>query len=190
MAAPTPEGVWITMEPNTGPDTWTRNAAVAAVTAPKTPGPLALNPVAIAWAGNLAVAMAAGFGLHLTADQAGAVTVIAASIVGVITAFTSRPWYIPGITGAATAGLSAGVAFGLHWTPEQIGLATSALSVVLMLVTHQSVIPVAAAKRGLTATEILLARLTVGQAPAIPVAAPPLNLGPRRGPDPGGPSAQ
>jgi hypothetical protein len=179
LPAGLPKRVWITMEPN-APDTWTRDAAVAKVVVPKTPGPVALNPVAIAWAVNLGVAMLAGFGLNLTGAQVGAVTTVAAALVAVVTAATSRPWFIPGITGAATAALTAGVAFGLDWTPEQIGAATTALSVVLMLVTHQSVIPAAAAKRGLTATEILLARLVAAQSE--PVSAPALNLGPRRRP--------
>jgi hypothetical protein len=156
-AYPPPEGVWITMEPSAAP--------------PKPPGPLALNPVAVAWAANLLVAMLAGFGLDLTTAQAGAVIVIAASLVGVITAVTARPWYIPGITGAATAALSAGAAFGLKWTPEQIGLATTALSLVLLLVTHQAVIPAAAARRGLTGEEIMLARLVAAAPrPAAPAA--------------------
>jgi hypothetical protein len=143
---PPPEGVWIAMEPSAPPPE-------------KPPGPVALNPVAIAWAANLLVAMLAGFGLHLTTAQAGAVTVIAAALVGVVTAVTARPWYIPGITGAATAALSAGAAFGLDWTPEQIGLAATALSLVLLLATRQAVIPAAAARRGLTGEDIMLARL-------------------------------
>lgn len=126
--------------------------------APRDPGPLALSPVAVAWACGLLADLLAAFGLHLTAVQTGAVSVIAAAAIGVVTAITARPWYIPGITGAAAAALSAAAAFGLHWTAGQVGAATSALSLVLMLLTHQSVIPAAAARTGMTATDIWLAQ--------------------------------
>lgn len=136
----------------------------APVAAPRRdPGPLALNPVAVAWSGNFAVVMLAAFGFHLTRTQVGAVDTIAAAVVAVVTAVLARPWYIPGVTGAATAVLTAAAAFGLQWTPEQIGIATSALSIVLMLVTHQSVVPVSAGRRGLTATDILLAQMADGR---------------------------
>jgi uncharacterized protein (DUF697 family) len=133
---------------------------------PRQPGGAALNPVVIAWAANMAVTLVAAFGLKLTRDQVGAVQVFAAAAVAVATALTARPWYIPGITGAAAAVMTGCAAFGLRWTPEQVGLASSGLSLVLMLLTHQSVIPAAAARRGLTGTELLLARQLARQAPA------------------------
>jgi hypothetical protein len=122
---------------------------------------VALNPVAITWAVNTGLALAAGFGLHLDGDQAGAVTVILTSLVAITTALTARPWYIAGITGATAAALSAGAAFGLHLDGMAVTSVTAALSAVLMLLTHQAVIPVAAHRLGLTAEQILL-----GQVPA------------------------
>jgi hypothetical protein len=129
------------------------------------PGPVAaarqsvaLNPVAVAWAAQIAVTLLAGFGLHLTRDQAGAVTAIASALVAIVTALTSRPWFIPGITGAAAAVLTACAAFGLKLQPEQVSAAAGALGVVLMLITHAAVIPAVAARQGLTAHEILLSQ--------------------------------
>jgi hypothetical protein len=119
---------------------------------------VALNPVAIAWAAQMAVTLLAGFGLNMSRAQDGAVTTIATALVAVVTACSARPWYIPAITGAAASVLTACAAWGLRWSPEQVSAAAGALGVVLMLVTHAAVVPVAAARQGLTAHEIMLAQ--------------------------------
>lgn len=118
-----------------------------------------LNPVAISWAVNTGLVLAAGFGLHLDRSQAGAFTAMATALVAVITALAARPWFIPGITGATASVLSAASAFGLHASGEQVTALTAGLSAVLMLLTHQSVIPVAAHRLGLTAEDILLGKV-------------------------------
>jgi hypothetical protein len=138
---------------------------VAPNPSPAAAGPLAaaresaaLNPIALAWTVQMGVSLLAGFGLHLTAGQAGAVSSIAAALVGVITALAARPWFIPAITGGVTAILTACAAFGLHWSGEQVSAAATALGVILMLVAHGASIPLAAARQGLTADELLLAQ--------------------------------
>jgi hypothetical protein len=152
---------------------------MAATPEPPRPSAIALSPVALAWAVNMTVALLAGFGLHLTAGQAGAAETTAAALVALITALTARPWYIPAITGAAASLLTACAAFGLHWDAEQVSAAATALSVVLMLVAHSAAIPTAAARQGLTATEIMLSRHQPAPdqaaSPGRPGTAPPLQ---------------
>jgi hypothetical protein len=119
---------------------------------------VALNPVAAAWAAQIAVTLLAGYGVHLTRVQDGAVSTIATALVAAATAVSARPWYIPALTGATASILTACAAFGLKWSPEQVSAAASALGVILMLTTHAAVIPAAAARQGLTGHELLLAR--------------------------------
>jgi hypothetical protein len=123
-----------------------------------------MNPVAVAWGAQMAVTLLAGFGLHLSRVQDGAVTTIATALVAAATALTARPAFIPAVSGAAAAILTACAAFGLKLPAEQVSAAAGALGVILMLVTHAAVVPVAAARQGLTAHEILLAQ-TVRRTP-------------------------
>jgi hypothetical protein len=145
-----------------------------------------LNPVSVAWSVNMGVTLLAGFGLQLPRAPVAAVAVICPALVAVVTALAARPWYIPGVTGAVTSVLAACAAFGLQWTPEQVAAGTAALSVILMLVTHAAVTPVAALRQGLTATEIQLGRGGGRQVAVIspaPARQPgPLDLGQRRTP--------
>lgn len=143
---------------------------------------ISLNPVTVTWAVTTAATIGAGFGLNLTKDQAGAVVVIITALAAIVSGFTARPFYVPAITGAATSGLAACAAFGLHWTPEQVSAATAALGMVLGIVTTGSVVPVAAARAGTTATEVQLGK---AELPAPP---PPRRARPRkRKPPPGTP---
>lgn len=117
---------------------------------------VALSPVALGYAVNIGAAMLAGFGIHLTRDQTGAVLTITAGVVTVFTALFARPWHVAAIPGAATAILTACAAFGLKWTPEQIATGVAALSAVLGYLTQSAVVPAAAVHLGTTATELLL----------------------------------
>ena len=135
---------------------------------------IALNPVTITWAATTAVTLGAGFGLSLTTDQAGAVVAIITGLAAVITGLTARPWYVPAITGGATSALAACAAFGLNWGPEQVAAATSALGLVLGILTTGSVVPVAAARAGVTATDVQLGRAELPPPP------PPRRPRPRR----------
>jgi len=131
---------------------------------------VSLNPVAVTWAVNTALVLAAGFGLRLDRSQAGAITTVSTSLVAVITALAARPWFIPGITGATAAVLAAASAFGLHASGPQVSALTAGLSAVLMLLTHQAVIPVAAHRLGLTAEDILLGKVPPnGRHHALPI---------------------
>jgi hypothetical protein len=139
--------------------------------APAPPGPVqaarqsvALNPVAVTYGAQIAVTLLAGFGLHLSRDQAGAVSTAITALAAIVTAVSVRPVVVPAVTGAAAAILTACAAFGLKLPPEQVSAAAGALGVILMLVTHAAVVPLAAARQGLTAHEILLAQ-TVRRTP-------------------------
>lgn len=117
---------------------------------------LSLNPVAVLYAVNVAVALVVSFGFGLSHNQVAAITVIASAVLTLPAAFTARPVALGAITGAITTGLTAAAAFGLNLSSEQVGYAAAGVSVVVGLFTHQSVIPAAAAKAGKTAHQLIL----------------------------------
>ncbi len=135
---------------------------------------ISLNPVTVTWAVSTAATLGAGFGLTLSKDQAGAVVTIITALAAIVSGFTARPFYVPGITGAATSGLAAAAAFGLHWQPEQVASASAALGMILGVLTTGSVVPVAAARAGTTATEVQLGRAS------LPAPPPPRRPRPRK----------
>jgi hypothetical protein len=89
---------------------------------------------------------------------------------------------VAGVTGATTSALAACAAFGLKLSPETISAATSALGMILGVLSTGSIVPVAAARAGTTATEVELGRAELPPPP------PPRRPRPRkrRSPAPAG----
>lgn len=98
-------------------------------------------PVALLYALNTAVALGVSFGLGWSPDQVAAVSTIATAVLAGIAAFMVRPISIGAFGAAATTALTAAAAFGFDWTTDQIGLTVAMISIVLGLLTHQSVSP-------------------------------------------------
>lgn len=144
---------------------------------------ISLNPVTVTWAVATAATLAAGFGLHLSKDQTGAIVTGVTGLAAIVSALSSRPWYVAGVTGAATSVLAACAAFGLKLSPEAVTAATGALGIVLGVLTTGSAVPVAAARAGTTATEVQLGRAAL---PPPPVARPYGPVTPAQPPGPPG----
>lgn len=105
---------------------------------------LKIEPAVIVYAVNAAVALLVAYGLDLTKDQVGAVTVLATVAVTVYTAATTRPVVVPTVTGAVGTALTAVAAFGLDLSADQIGATVTVLSIVLALLLRQNVTPATA----------------------------------------------
>ena len=108
---------------------------------------LGYEPATILYAVNAGVALLVSFGLGLTHDQVGAITVIATAILTIATAVVTRPIVVSTITAAVGSLLTAAAAFGLHLTADQVGSVVTALSIVLALLLRQNVTPAPAARR-------------------------------------------
>ena len=113
---------------------------------------IALNPLTVSWAVSTAATLGVGFGLSLSKDQTGAIVTGITGLAAVVSAFTSRPWYVAGVTGGATA----------------------ALGMILGVLSTGSVVPVAAARAGTTAVEVELGRAALAAPP------PPRRPRPRK----------
>ena len=135
---------------------------------------ISLNPITITWAVSTAATLGAGFGLHLTKDQTGAIVTGVTGLAAVVSAITSRPWYVAGVTGGATSALAACAAFGLKLSPETISAATAALGIILGVLSTGSAVPVAAARVGVTATDVQLGKAVLEAPP------PPRRPKPRK----------
>lgn len=135
---------------------------------------IALNPLTVSWAVSTAATLGVGFGLSLSKDQTGAIVTGITGLAAVVSAFTSRPWYVAGVTGGATSALAACAAFGLKLPPETISAATAALGMILGVLSTGSVVPVAAARAGTTAVEVELGRAALAAPP------PPRRPRPRK----------
>jgi hypothetical protein len=101
------------------------------------------EPAVIMMGVNAGVALGVSWGLHLSTDQMGAVTIIATAVLSIITALLARPVSTPVIKGAVTSVLIALGAFHLHLAPSAIGTTVTALSIVLGLLFRQNLTPVA-----------------------------------------------
>lgn len=102
------------------------------------------EPAVILYAINSAVALVVSFGLPLSGEQVGAITVISTAVLTVWVAIYTRPIVVSVITGAVGTALVAVGAFGFELSGDQQGAVTTALSVVLSLLLRQAVSPVAA----------------------------------------------
>lgn len=102
---------------------------------------LKLEPAMIMYAINAGVALLVSFGLGLTHDQVGAITVVATAILTIATAVMTRPMVVSTVTAAVGSLLAAAAAFGLHLTADQIGSVVTVLSIVLALLLRQNVSP-------------------------------------------------
>jgi hypothetical protein len=150
---------------------------------PSTPPPTAaqaartsisLNPITVTYAVSTAATLATGFGLHLSRDQTGAIVTGVTGLAAVVSALTSRPWYVAGVTGGATSALAAAAAFGLKLSPETISAGTAALGMILGVLSTGSAVPVAAARAGVTATDVQLGKAALEAPP------PPRRPRPRK----------
>lgn len=101
------------------------------------------EPATVMYAVNAVLAAVVAFGVKASPDQVGAVATIAAGLITIVTAITTRPVAVPVITGAVATIATAAGAFGLHLSAQQIGTAVPVLSIVLALVLRQAVTPVA-----------------------------------------------
>lgn len=99
------------------------------------------EPAVILYAVNAVVALLVSFGLGLTHDQVGAITIIATAITTVWTAAVTRPIVVSTITAAVGTLLSAIAAFGFHLSANQVGTSVTVLSIVLALLLRQNVTP-------------------------------------------------
>lgn len=105
------------------------------------------EPTAIMYAINAGVALLVSFGLGLTHDQVGAITVVATAVLTITTAVMTRPIVVSTVTAAVGSLLTAAAAFGLHLTADQVGSVVTALSIVLALLLRQNVSPAPALVR-------------------------------------------
>lgn len=99
-------------------------------------------PAAVLYAINTAVALAVSFGLGLSGGQVSAITVISTAVLTGLAALLTRPIPIAAFGAAASTALVAVAAFGYDFNADQIGNIVAAISIVLGLLTHQSVSPV------------------------------------------------
>jgi hypothetical protein len=99
-------------------------------------------PAALLYTLNSVVALLVAYGLHLSAGQVGAVTVIATAVLAGVAALLTRPIVISTVSAASATALAALAAFGFHLSADQIGTAVVVLSIVLGFLTHQNVSPV------------------------------------------------
>lgn len=99
------------------------------------------EPAVILYAVNAVVALLVSFGLGLTHDQVGAITVIATAITTIWTAVVTRPIVVSTITAAIGTVLSAVAAFHFNLSADQIGTTVTVLSIVLGLLLRQNVTP-------------------------------------------------
>lgn len=90
---------------------------------------------------NAAVALVVAFGLPLSAEMTGAITIIATAVFTIVTAVMTRPIAVSVITGAVQSALIAVAAFGLELHQDQIGAVVTLLAIVLGLLTRQAVTP-------------------------------------------------
>jgi len=104
------------------------------------------EPAVIVYALNAAVALLVSFGLPLSHDQTGAITLVVTAVLAAVVAAMTRPVVVSTITGAAASVLTAVAAFGLHLTGDQIGTTVTALSIALALLLRQNVSPTPAAR--------------------------------------------
>src|SRR4051812_41214532 len=102
---------------------------------------LHLEPAAILYGVNAAIALLVSFGLPLSGGQVGAITVFATAVLAAWTAATTRPIVVSSITGAVGTALAAVTAFGFHLSGDQIGSIVTVLSIVLALLLRQNVSP-------------------------------------------------
>lgn len=105
------------------------------------------EPATILYGLNAVLAAAVTFGLPLNHDQTAAAVVIATALLGLVTAFSTRPVVVSTVTAAAATIAAAAAAFGLHLSQAQIGSAIPVLSIVVALVLRQAVSPASAARR-------------------------------------------
>lgn len=101
------------------------------------------EPSVIMYAVNAGLTALVAFGLHATPTETGAVTTIAAAVITIVTAASTRPVSVPLITGAVATIASAAAAFGMHLTTAEIGAGVPVLTIILSLVLRQAITPVA-----------------------------------------------
>lgn len=102
---------------------------------------LRYEPVLLAWALNGGLAAFLAYATGLTSTQMAAVTTITTALVGIYTAYRTRPIAVSVITGAlATIAVAIG-AFGFNLSANEIGGATTIIGGVLMLLLRANVAP-------------------------------------------------
>ena len=113
-----------------------------------------LNPSAILFGLNAAIAMATAWGLNLSPDAQGALVTIATAVITIVTAAATRPVGLQLITGAVASAAVAFGAFGLHLSAGQVSTGTVMLSLVLAGIFHLAHTPVAAVRKHTTANAL------------------------------------
>ncbi len=113
-----------------------------------------LNPSAILFGLNAAIAMATAWGLNLSPDAQGALVTIATAVITIVTAAATRPVGLQLITGAVASAAVAFGAFGLHLSAGQVSSGTVVLSIVLAGFFHLAHTPVTQFRKGTTAEAV------------------------------------
>ena len=104
---------------------------------------LKTEPSVVMYAVNALLTALVAFGVHASPGQTAAVATIAAGVITIVTAASTRPVAVPLIVGAVSTVATAAAAFGLHLTSAQIGAAVPVLTIILSLVLREAVTPVA-----------------------------------------------
>lgn len=99
-------------------------------------------PATLLYALNSVVALLVAYGLHLSAGQVGAVTVIATAVLTAVSALLTRPIVVSTVSAASATVLAALAAFGFDLSADKIATTVVMISIVLGFLTHQNVSPV------------------------------------------------
>jgi hypothetical protein len=120
----------------------------------------------VLWLSLLAISVKviSAFLVHVSTDQQAVINALAASVAGLLVAFSTRDGESGAILGVVQALLALGVGFGLRWTPDQQAMVMSLTStVVAMFLRTQVTAPVP--------PSVPIAAATPATATAVPVPA-------------------
>jgi hypothetical protein len=117
---------------------------------------LTLNPAVVLYIVNAVIALAVAWGVHLSTDVTGAIDTIVTGGLTVIAAFLVRPVAVSAVIAALATIATAFSAFGLHLSQDKITATAAVVSLGLGALLHALGIPVVAAARGKTGTQLYL----------------------------------
>lgn len=109
-------------------------------------------PAAVGYIVNVIMAAVVSFNF-LTPSTAHAIAVAVVALTSLIVAFMVRPFLVAAATGAFQTFITAVAAFGFHLTDQQIAGVVAIFGLIAAIITHQLVIPAAAAKRSITGNQ-------------------------------------
>ena len=87
------------------------------------------------------------FGVHLTADETGAILAVTTALLALITAFSARPFAVSALTGFVSAVVTLLLAFGVHGIqPNLVASVNATIVAVSALVLRGHITPVTTLK--------------------------------------------